>query len=84
MKIDKAEFIKAIERFIDKHHVTLEEATTSLMNMGPQRLKRLGLLSSVGWRAGYTKQTLEKRAHDRRVKEKNRRRVRALQRKQKA
>ena len=83
MKINKEEFIKAVDRFIEKHNVTVDVAKESLKQLGPQKLGKMGILESDGWRAGYTKKSIEKRVEINRRKEKNRRRVNAANRKNK-
>lgn len=70
MQLDKNLFKKAVDRYIDKYGATEEEAIKVLKGKGPSFLFSVGCLLSSGWRAGYTKQTLEKRTENRRIKNK--------------
>lgn len=52
-----------------------EEQLAVSLKMGPQFCYRHNLLEGDGWRAGYTKPTIEDRVYKNRKKEKNRRKA---------
>jgi hypothetical protein len=79
-RIDKDSFKRLVEFMSTNKNVSKEEAENIISGFGPKRLNKHGLLVDDGWRAGYTKQTIEKRKNKNRSKEKNRRKVRAAQR----
>lgn len=64
-----------------KYSYLTQREIKGLINMGPQKLFKLGLTEDVqGWRSGYTKPTLASRKKERRAKNKLARKARKVNR----
>ena len=75
MKDDDIEAIKNKWKFQENEHIK------TIVNLNPKRMYQLGYhLESDGWREGYTKSPLKKRAQKRRAQKKFANKTRKLQR----
>jgi hypothetical protein len=73
--------VEDTEAIKNKWQFAANREIEKLKKIGPQRLFRLGFAHDAnGWRAGYTKPTLESRTTKRRTQNKNARKARKLQR----
>ena len=80
--LDRKNVANAVEKIKKEYNISDDEALKYLLKHGPKQLFKMNMFNDKGgWRAGYTKPTLEARKTERRKKNKLARKARKLNKK---
>lgn len=69
-KIDSKKFEQKVKEISETQETSEVDVEEFLLNLGPKKLYKMGLLEGEGWKEGYTKKSLKKKKAERKRKKK--------------